>query len=42
MVMRPYDPCLSCATHDLSSGRIPIRLDIVDANGKTVDTLINH
>jgi F420-non-reducing hydrogenase large subunit len=41
MVIRPYDPCLSCATHDLS-GRIPMRLDIVDVNGKTIDTLVNH
>jgi len=41
MVIRPYDPCLSCATHDMS-GRMPIRLDIVDADGKLVDTLVNH
>jgi len=42
MVIRPYDPCLSCATHDLSSGRIPIRLDVVDAEGRIIDTLTNH
>ena len=41
MVIRPYDPCLSCATHDLS-GRIAMRLDIVDAEGKIIDTLVNH
>jgi len=41
MVIRPYDPCLSCATHDLSS-RIPLRLDIVDADGKILGSLVNH
>jgi len=41
MVIRPYDPCLSCATHNMS-GRIAIRLDIVDQEGKIIDTLANH
>jgi F420-non-reducing hydrogenase large subunit len=41
MVIRPYDPCLSCATHYLS-GRIALRLDIVDAEGKVIDTMVNH
>jgi len=41
MVIRPYDPCLSCATHDLP-GRIAMRLDIVDADGKVIDTITNY
>jgi len=41
MVIRPYDPCLSCATHDLP-GRMPLRLDILDADGKTIETIVNH
>ncbi len=38
MAIRAYDPCLSCATHNLD-GSIPVKLDIVDASGRTVDTL---
>lgn len=41
MVIRPYDPCLSCATHDMS-GRLAMRLDIVDSAGKIIETLVNH
>jgi len=40
MAIRAYDPCLSCATHNLD-GRIPVKLDIVDASGRMVDTLTN-
>jgi len=32
MVIRPYD----------LSGRIALRLDIVDADGKIIDTPVNH
>jgi F420-non-reducing hydrogenase large subunit len=38
MTIRAYDPCLSCASHDLD-GRIAVKLDIVDSNGEIVDTL---
>jgi F420-non-reducing hydrogenase large subunit len=38
MVIRAYDPCLSCASHDLD-GRIAVKLDIVDAKGKILDTM---
>jgi F420-non-reducing hydrogenase large subunit len=38
MTIRAYDPCLSCASHDLD-GRIAVKLDIVDASGEIVDTL---
>jgi F420-non-reducing hydrogenase large subunit len=41
MAIRPYDTCLSCATHSLD-GRIALRLDIVDADGQVVDTLVNY
>jgi len=41
MVIRPYDPCLSCATHYLP-GRIALHLDIVDADGKIIDTMVNY
>lgn len=40
MSIRAYDPCFSCATHDLD-GSIPVKLDIVDASGRVVDTMIN-
>ncbi|NNG15710.1 MAG: Ni/Fe hydrogenase subunit alpha [Gemmatimonadales bacterium] len=40
MAIRAYDPCLSCATHDLD-GRIPVRLEIRDADGEVIDTLIS-
>jgi NAD-reducing hydrogenase large subunit len=36
-VIRCYDPCLSCATHAV--GKMPILVDLVDADGKVVDTL---
>jgi len=32
MVIRPYDPCLSCGTHDLP-GRIALKLYIEDSHG---------
>jgi F420-non-reducing hydrogenase large subunit len=38
MVIRAYDPCLSCASHDLD-GRIAVKLDIVDAKGEILDTM---
>jgi len=40
MAIRAYDPCLSCATHNLD-GSIAVRLDIVDACGKVVKTFKN-
>jgi F420-non-reducing hydrogenase large subunit len=40
MAIRAYDPCFSCATHRLD-GKISVKLDIVDAEGRLVDTLIN-
>jgi F420-non-reducing hydrogenase large subunit len=40
MAIRAYDPCLSCATHDLD-GRIPVKLEIRDMQGEVIDTLIN-
>jgi F420-non-reducing hydrogenase large subunit len=40
MAIRAYDPCLSCATHRLD-GKLGVRLDIVDANGRLLETLAN-
>jgi len=40
MSIRAYDPCFSCATHDLD-GRIAVKLDIVDSTGQIIDTLAN-
>ncbi len=40
MSIRAYDPCFSCATHELD-GRIAVKIDILNASGETVDTLIN-
>ena len=39
MVIRPYDPCLSCGTHDMP-GRIAIKLDIVDSRGQIIRSLV--
>jgi F420-non-reducing hydrogenase large subunit len=38
MAIRAYDPCLSCATHDLS-GRLAVKLEIHDSKGNLVGTL---
>jgi len=40
MTIRAYDPCLSCATHELD-GRIAVKIDILDASGEKVATLMN-
>jgi F420-non-reducing hydrogenase large subunit len=40
MSIRAYDPCFSCATHRLD-GKLSVKLDIVDAQGKLLDSLIN-
>jgi len=40
MSIRAYDPCLSCATHELD-GRIAVKIDILNAAGETIDTLMN-
>lgn len=38
MAIRAYDPCLSCATHNLD-GTIPVKIAIVNARGDMVDVL---
>lgn len=40
MAIRAYDPCLSCATHNLD-GSIAVKIDIVGASGKVVQTYKN-
>ncbi len=40
MSIRAYDPCLSCATHRLD-GKMAVRVDIVDPEGKVIDTMAN-
>jgi F420-non-reducing hydrogenase large subunit len=40
MAIRAYDPCLSCASHNLD-GSIPVKIDIQDVSGETIDTLTN-
>ncbi len=35
MAIRAYDPCLSCATHQLD-GRLPVKITILDPEGETV------
>jgi len=37
VAIRAFDPCLSCATHAL--GRMPLEVELVDADGVTVDRL---
>jgi len=41
MVIRPYDPCLSCATHYLP-GRIAIKLDVLTSDGQVIGTMTNY
>ena len=38
MAWRPYDPCMSCATHSLS-GQLPLEVTIYDAQGNEVKKL---
>jgi F420-non-reducing hydrogenase large subunit len=40
MSIRAYDPCLSCATHNLD-GSIPVQIDILDSEGNLIDSLKN-
>jgi F420-non-reducing hydrogenase large subunit len=39
MAIRAYDPCMSCATHDLSD-RIPVKLEIRNVQGEVIDTIV--
>ncbi|HCA41205.1 MAG TPA: Ni/Fe hydrogenase subunit alpha, partial [Aminobacterium sp.] len=36
-VIRCYDPCLSCSTHAV--GRMPLKMTIVDENGREIRTV---
>lgn len=40
MAIRAYDPCLSCATHELD-GRLPVKITVLDADGGVRDVLAN-
>ncbi|AEF98696.1 Ni/Fe hydrogenase subunit alpha [Methylomonas methanica] len=40
VAIRAYDPCLSCATHAV--GKMPLQLELVDAQGDTIDRLVRH
>jgi F420-non-reducing hydrogenase large subunit len=40
MAIRAYDPCFSCATHNLD-GTVAVKIDIVDSNGCLIDTITN-
>ncbi len=40
VAIRAYDPCLSCATHAV--GKMPLRLELFDSQGRMVDSLIRH
>lgn len=40
VAIRAYDPCLSCATHAV--GKMPLQLELVDAQGEMIDTLVRH
>ncbi len=40
VAIRAYDPCLSCATHAV--GKMPMQLDLVDAQGELIDQLVKH
>jgi NAD-reducing hydrogenase large subunit len=38
VAVRAFDPCLSCATHAI--GKMPLEVQLVDAEGVVVDTLV--
>ncbi|HAH07880.1 MAG TPA: Ni/Fe hydrogenase subunit alpha [Elusimicrobia bacterium] len=40
MAIRAYDPCLSCATHNLD-GRMAVKIDVVGSDGAVQRTLAN-
>ena len=40
MAIRAYDPCVSCATHNLD-GKLMTRVDIVSSDGKLLDSFAN-
>ena len=40
VAIRAYDPCLSCATHAV--GKMPLQLELVDAEGQMIDKLVRH
>ncbi|MGY6275885.1 Ni/Fe hydrogenase subunit alpha [Methylomonas sp. MgM2] len=40
VAIRAYDPCLSCATHAV--GKMPLQLELVDAEGQLLDKLVRH
>jgi F420-non-reducing hydrogenase large subunit len=40
MAIRAYDPCLSCATHNLD-GRLPVRIDILNSEGLLINSIQN-
>jgi len=40
VAIRAYDPCLSCATHAV--GKMPLQLELIDAEGKLIDKLVKH
>jgi NAD-reducing hydrogenase large subunit len=40
MAIRAYDPCLSCATHAI--GQMPLKVDIMSADNKLIDTIVKE
>ena len=40
IVIRAFDPCLSCATHAL--GKMPLIVELLDAGGDSVDRLVRN
>ena len=36
-VIRAFDPCLSCSTH--AAGQMALKIELVEPDGKVVDTL---
>jgi NAD-reducing hydrogenase large subunit len=40
IVIRAFDPCLSCATHAL--GKMPLIVELLDASGASVDRLVRN
>ncbi|KUO39731.1 MAG: hypothetical protein AVW06_03360 [Hadesarchaea archaeon DG-33-1] len=41
MLIRAYDPCLSCATHTIRPGQFPIEINVFDENKSKVKNISN-
>lgn len=41
MIIRAYDPCLSCATHTIKLGQFPVEINVFDETGVKIRAISN-